>query len=127
MTTMLNELIRTFHQQPAAYARPAFYTALRGHEVYVASPALPPAASGQNQISLPLTTLETHDGRKALLAFCSPADIARLGRLFAVKMSIEDAMRVVLAHEDYEALVIRDGDVWVGIPRGDGGALLRTH
>ncbi len=125
MAIPLSDLIIGFNRNPGVSARLALYAALKGRELYVATPTLPSVTSGEKApLMLPLVTAETREGRKALLAFCDAAEIASLeGRLFPLRLTVADAMRVVLAHT-YEALVIRTGTTWVGIPREDSRHVL---
>ena len=129
MASPLPRLIAAVAGHPDEQNRLSLYSALKSMDIYIATTTLPASALSLSglaapSVDMPLVMAQTPQGNMALMAFCDVEDVKTAGKeLFPIRMNVGDVMRVVTAHA-YEALVLRCGALWVGIPREDSHLLM---
>lgn len=120
----LRNLMKSFEADPSPQNRLAVYAVFPQAMVYVGTPMVPEewlkAAAGTSKAHrLPLLTAMGRDNSRAIVAFCDEASVKQAGAdLFAVCLKATELLKLVLA-QDVDALMLKNGDFWMGIPRED--------
>ena len=120
----LKDLFAVFQAFPTPANRQALYAVLTQAQVYVGSPLmdadiLKGAGASAAEHKLPLMTAVAKDGSRAVVAFCDEASLLQENRdLYPITLEAKQLMRMAL-NEGVDALMLKQGDFWLGVPKAD--------
>lgn len=120
----LINLMEAFRHSPSDALRQAIYRALPDAVIYAVAPLAPqdwlqsPGKTNKPQ-ALPLMTAVAQDGSRGVVVFCDEASAKQAGKdLFVLATPAADMILLVL-QQGFDALMLKKGDAWIGIPRAD--------
>ena len=120
----LQDILDSLAKTPSPSARAALYAVLPGSTMFVGTPMVPEewlkaAGSPLGEHKLPLMAAVADNGEKALVAFCDEASVKQASpEMFAICLGARDVIRMAL-QQGFDAMMVRHGENWAGIPRED--------